>query len=61
MLKRLNRNALATILGAITSLCTAYAVIDFSTFDIKKDWFKLVVIGMPALGGYMSSINKKKD
>ena len=38
------------------------AVIDFNTFDIKKDWFKLIVIGLPALGGYMSSINtKKKD
>ena len=58
MFKRLNKSKLATLLGAMTSVCTAYAVIDFNTFDIKKDWFKLIVIGMPALGGYMSTISK---
>lgn len=46
----------ATILGVATSLCTAYAVIDFSTFNWKRDWFKMVVIGLPAIGGYMSKL-----
>lgn len=60
MFKKLNGNFLATAAGALTSVCTAWAVIDFDNFDIKKDWFKLIVIGLPALGGYMSTINKPK-
>ncbi len=55
------RNHLATILGAGTAVATAFAVINFDTFDIKKDWFKLIVIGLPALGGYMSTIKNKED
>lgn len=55
----MNRNLLATLLGALTSVCTALAVLDLNTFDIKKDWFKVIVIGLPALGGYFSTINKR--
>lgn len=54
------RDFMATILGLITSLCTAWAVIDFDTFQLEKDWFKLIVIGMPAVGGYLSRIKEKK-
>ena len=53
------RSYAASIMGILTSLATAYAVIDFATFDIKTDWFRLLVIGLPALGGMMSSVNQK--
>ena len=52
------RSIAATILGIITALATAYAVIDFNTFDIKKDWFRLVVIGLPVIGGFVSRIKE---
>lgn len=58
MFKKLNGSMLATILGALTSVCTAWAVIDFDNFNFSKDWIKLIIIGLPALGGYMSTINK---
>lgn len=57
------RNWLATILGLLTAVATALAVIDFNNFDIKKDWFRLIVIALPAIGGYFSTIrqgNEKK-
>ncbi len=59
-IKNVCKDKLATILGLLTSLCTAWAVIDFSTFDIKKDWIKLIIIGMPAIGGYVSKIKSKE-
>ena len=54
---------LATVLGLLTSVCTALVVIDFNTFDIKNpnDILKLIVISMPAIGGYMSKIKQKND
>lgn len=61
ILSKVSKDLLATILGIGTSLCTAYAVIDFSTFDIKKDWMKLIIIGLPAIGGWYSEIKSKKD
>lgn len=55
-MSRKAKSKTATFLGLATAICTAFAVIDFSTFDIKKDWFKLIVIGLPAVGGYMSTL-----
>lgn len=50
---------LASVLGVLTSACTAWAVIDFSTFDFsnKNNWVKLVVLALPAIGGFLSSVN----
>ena len=58
--KQLSGSALATIFGIATSLATAYATIDWDTIDFHqvKTYFKLAVIGLPALGGYMSTLNK---
>ena len=51
----------ATILGLLTSLATAFAVIDFDNFQFNKptDLMKLFVIGMPAIGGFLSTIKTK--
>lgn len=58
-MKKINwRNHIATIGGLITSIGVAYQVIDINTFDIKKDWFKLIILALPAIGGYLSSITK---
>ena len=61
-LRELNGALLATIFGIATSLCTAYAVLDFDALDFSmaKTWFKLVVVGLPAIGGYMSTLSKPK-
>lgn len=54
---------LATIGGLLTSLFTALAVIDFSTFNFKNpsDLMKLAVVAMPAIGGYISKIKSDED
>ena len=52
----------ATILGILTSLCTAYAVLDVDTinFHLISTYFKLAIIGIPAIQGYFSTIKTKK-
>lgn len=52
------RDHTATAFGICTSLVTAYAVIDFDTFDPHKpsNIMKLIILGLPAIGGYMSKI-----
>ncbi len=61
MFKRLDGNKLATIGGFLTSIGVA-SVIDWETFDIHKvsHWFKFVFIIVPAIGGWMSTLNKPK-
>lgn len=60
--KNLNNYA-ATLLGIMTSLATAYAVLDVDALDFHsaKTYFKLAIIGLPALGGYVSTIKSKED
>lgn len=51
----------ATILGIMTSVCTAWATLDLETIDFHhpKIYFKLIIIAMPAVGGYISELKKK--
>ena len=58
----MSKDKLATILGILTSLCTAYAVLDIDTlnFSLASTYFKLVIIGIPAITGYFSTIKSKK-
>lgn len=54
----------ATIAGIAVALGTAWSTIEWSTFDIKRDYMKLVVSALIALGGYFSKfkqISKKED
>lgn len=50
----------ASVLGFITSLCTAYQVIDYDTFDVtkKSNILKLFAVSLPAIGGLLSSIKE---
>lgn len=54
---------LATIGGLLTSLFTALAVIDFSTFSFKNpnDLMKLAAVALPAIGGYISKIKGEDE
>lgn len=48
--------------GVLTSLCQALVVIDWDTFNVHspKDWIKVILIAVPALGGTLSEIKKKQ-
>ena len=51
----------ATLIGYIIAITTAWATIDFSTFDIKRDWFKLVISGIIAIGGHLTVVKDKNN
>lgn len=48
---------IATLAGLLTALGTAWSTIDFSTFELSKDYPKLIFPGMIALGGWMTKLN----
>lgn len=50
---------ISTAMGFIVAISTAWSTIDMSTFDISKDWFKLIIPAIIALGGYLTKINTK--
>lgn len=54
------KNHLATIGGLLTSLGLAWQVIDYNTFTIEKDWLKLVILSLPAVGGFFSTFKTTK-
>ena len=61
MTQKKKNSLIATILGLLTTVATAIAIIDFNTFNFKNtnDIMKLFVIAMPAIGGYMSQLKEK--
>jgi len=60
-IKAFDKDLLATIFGVATTLCTAWASIDWSTFDIKRDYMKLIISAIPAFGGYFTVIKSKTN
>jgi len=51
----------STIIGGIVAIATAWSTIDISTFDISKDWNKLIIPAVIALGGYLTKINHENN
>jgi hypothetical protein len=51
----------STIIGGIVAIATAWSTIDMSTFDITKDWNKLIIPAVIALGGYLTKINHENN
>jgi len=47
----------STIIGALVAIATAWSTIDFSVFEFSKDWNKLIIPAVIALGGYVTKIN----
>jgi len=50
----------ATILSLIVAIASAWMTIEWTTFDIKKEWPKLVLSAIIAAGGYVSTLKLKK-
>jgi len=50
----------ATIVGVTVAIASAWMTIDWVTFDIKKEYPKLVLSAVIAAGGYFSTIKTKE-
>lgn len=54
--KRLNRSTLSTIIGMSVAIASAWITIDWTNFDIKKEWPKLALSAVIAVGGVATKI-----
>lgn len=53
-----HRNLLSTLFGAMVALATAWVSVEWETFDFDfKHIAPLILSGLVALGGYMTTIN----
>jgi hypothetical protein len=50
----------ATALALIVAIASAWMTIEWTTFDIKKEWPKLILSAIIAAGGYVSTLKLKK-
>jgi hypothetical protein len=55
------KSELSTIAGLLVAVGTAWSTIDFTTFIFSKDWPKLVIPTMIAIGGYVTQITVKTN
>jgi len=46
-------------MGGIVGVAAAWMTIDWSSFDIHKEWPKLVLSALIFLGGYLTEVIKK--
>ena len=54
------KSHLSTFLGAVVAVATAWQSIDWDNFELNASTIiKLLLSGVIALGGYMTSINVK--
>ena len=59
-LTKKQRSILSTVMGGVVAVATAWVTVDFETFAFDfKHIAPLVLSGLVALGGYMTSINSK--
>ncbi len=49
----------ATIVGITVAIASAWMTIDWVTFDVKKEWPKLVLSAIIAVGGIISKVKIK--
>ena len=47
---------LSTLMGFIVAISTAWITIDWTVFDINKEYPKLVLSALIGIGGYMTKI-----
>lgn len=48
----------ATLAGVVVAVATAWQAIDWSTFNLERDKFKMILIGLIAAGGVLSKFKK---
>ena len=51
----------ATILGICVAIASAWITIDWTNFNITKEYPKLILSGIIAYGGYISRIKTDTD
>lgn len=51
----------STLAGIITAGTAALVWIDWATFDLERDWKKLLVSFAIGAGGYFSKFKKKEE
>ena len=52
---------LSTLMGFIVAIATAWITIDWTTFDINKEYPKLILSALIGIGGYMTKINTNEN
>jgi hypothetical protein len=55
------KSEISTFAGLLLAVGTAWSTIDFSTFEASKDWHKLIIPAMIAIGGYVTKINVERN
>lgn len=50
---------MSTVMGILLAVSTAWMTIDWTTFDISKEYPKLVLSAIIAIGGYVTTIKTK--
>ena len=55
------KSEISTFAGLLVAVGTAWSTIDFSVFEVSKDWHKLIIPAMIAIGGYVTKINVKEN
>lgn len=60
-IKNLSKSAIATIFGIAVAIAQAWLTIDWSSFDIHKEWPKLGLSAIIALGGYFTQLKEKTN
>lgn len=50
----------ATISGIAVAIALAWIDIDWATFDVKKEWPRLVLLAVVAVGGIVSKVKLKQ-
>jgi hypothetical protein len=57
--KRWLANHISTLMGILVAVSTAWMTIDWTTFDINKEYPKLILSAIIAIGGYVTTIKTK--
>ena len=55
------KSEVSTLAGLLVAVGTAWSTIDFSVFEVSKDWPKLIIPTMIAVGGYVTQITVKDN
>jgi hypothetical protein len=63
-MKKIKQNwesKLSTLMGFIVAVSTAWITIDWTTFDINKEYPKLILSALIGIGGYMTRIKSNEN
>ena len=55
------QSKLSTLMGFIVAISTAWITIDWVTFDINKEYPKLILSALIGIGGYMTKIKSNEN